>query len=560
MLFPLILASMVWFASGCDLIGGISAPEQGAPDQSTDPTQGDMSASVRDMQGETRLEFEPNDTLEFRAVARGETASVIVSLINRSQGPVTIAELTVQEEGLGDTAEVALALPWALRTLEPGERVLVNVVWRPTDDEIDYGTLRATTTAPLMGLVTLGFTTPRPLTIDPAVRLESDQASIELSATPHLEAATMPLVVRVAEDSAPFVFSGAYILYDEPFSQEVQEDVKLFGLPGAGLRFEAGETFSFSLEFGPKDYIAKRGTVVIQGESSTLRVPFALMPTRPPLHQSFEHGLRFACALGESGQVMCWGSDYLGPNDDPSLFEKPVANAPTQGAYVSIATGVHHACTLDAQGSPACWGRNRWGETVVPQGAVLKQIVAGYAHTCGLREDDTAVCWGTEQDGRSTPPVGTFIKLFADFEDTCGLRDDSSLECWGSNSKGNDMPPALRWLGMGVGLKALCGIDSQLGLHCWGPRVLKEDPPREGQFLEVAVSEVFACALAKGGEIRCWGAVPEKIRAGIPTGLNPTRLSVGFKTACVVFQERLVCWGDDTEGLLLPPSTPLLRP
>ena len=251
--------------------------------------------------------FEPDSRLEFEPVAKGETSSTILSLLNQSAFPVTIEDLTLQEEGLGDTSEVRLALPWSPRTLKPAEQVLVNVIWQPTDDEIDYGTLTALTSLPIPGRVTVGFSTPDIVVIDSTVVIQSQTSSIELTGSPHRESGTQTVVVSLEEGSAPFVFSGASLTHKPPLSQRLQEQVKLLGLPAKGERFEADDSFSFSLEFSPKDYLIKQGEVMIRGESSVLRIPFKLTPKRPPLHQSFEHGAVFACALDQDQKVTCWG-------------------------------------------------------------------------------------------------------------------------------------------------------------------------------------------------------------------------------------------------------------
>jgi hypothetical protein len=76
----------------------------------------------------------------------------------------------------------------------------------------------------------------------------------------------------------------------------------------------------------------------------------------------------------------------------------------TLGTVVQIASGVGFVCALDDSGQVACWGSNEYGQTDVP--ATLANVVhigAGALQTCAVDDAWQVTCWGIDPDGIATP-------------------------------------------------------------------------------------------------------------------------------------------------------------
>src|SRR5262249_27752128 len=67
------------------------------------------------------------------------------------------------------------------------------------------------------------------------------------------------------------------------------------------------------------------------------------------------------CALRQSGEVYCWGSNGAGLlGDGPDAAAEPLALQPVPVAALSnvvqIAVGAQEACAVRGDGSVVCWG------------------------------------------------------------------------------------------------------------------------------------------------------------------------------------------------------------
>ena len=77
-------------------------------------------------------------------------------------------------------------------------------------------------------------------------------------------------------------------------------------------------------------------------------------------------GLYHVCALHESGEVSCWGSGYLGQLGTDEGITDGYSAAPVRVSGVSDATavsaGFYHTCALHQTGEVTCWGSNINGQ------------------------------------------------------------------------------------------------------------------------------------------------------------------------------------------------------
>lgn len=78
-------------------------------------------------------------------------------------------------------------------------------------------------------------------------------------------------------------------------------------------------------------------------------------------------GAQHACALIESGKVLCWGDNKSGVlgngSEDPSMVPTEVLGL---ADAVEITAGSHHNCARVASGAVHCWGDNTYGQLGVP--------------------------------------------------------------------------------------------------------------------------------------------------------------------------------------------------
>lgn len=142
----------------------------------------------------------------------------------------------------------------------------------------------------------------------------------------------------------------------------------------------------------------------------------------------------FACALRESGAVVCWGENESGQTDAPS------------GRFLMVSAGLlDHACALRESGEAVCWGAavpesDRGQADALP--GVYRTVEAGGAHTCALRETGEIACWGSNKFGQTDEPSGTYRALSAGAGHTCALRESGAVVCWGNNEFGQTDVPA----------------------------------------------------------------------------------------------------------------------
>ncbi len=124
-----------------------------------------------------------------------------------------------------------------------------------------------------------------------------------------------------------------------------------------------------------------------------------------------------------------WNSDKIGDNETPSSV--PLVNI--GGTVIQIETGGDHTCALLSSGNVRCWGYQylgalgygngggaaspAWGWYTIPNagdvnvGGTVTQISTGAQHTCVLLSDGNFRCWGFGKNGRLGYGVMSFTGL-----------------------------------------------------------------------------------------------------------------------------------------------------
>ncbi|MCB1398281.1 MAG: hypothetical protein H6898_06420 [Rhodobacter sp.] len=269
-------------------------------------------------------------------------------------------------------------------------------------------------------------------------------------------------------------------------------------------------------------------------------------------------GTGHSCALGDTGQVWCWGSNEFGQIGDGTNERRtrPVL-VPDLPDVASIGAGREHTCALTNDGRVFCWGSNEFGQlgnssvldssrpVEVSLSRVVRQLSVGGSHNCVTDTLNRAFCWGRnhlyqlgvgDTFSRARPtPVSGLRRAFAIFagreEHTCALTLNQALRCWGGNRYGE----------VGTGTTQIVRTPQAIS----GVR----NP------LSIAPGLYHSCAVTNLGRVRCWGHNGSG-QLGIggtgvrytPTNvagpLRAVSVSSGGYHSCAITPERTVwCWG-----------------
>jgi len=143
---------------------------------------------------------------------------------------------------------------------------------------------------------------------------------------------------------------------------------------------------------------------------------------------AISNGSDSACAVLDSGEVRCWGSNEFGTLGDDVIASSdvPVTIAGVSSDATSVAVAYDHVCVGTASGGVQCWGRGDMGQlgdgngtgstvpvqTSAPSGGVVSLSALGF-HTCAVATSGAIWCWGVNDTGQigsggtspQSPPV-----------------------------------------------------------------------------------------------------------------------------------------------------------
>jgi len=333
-------------------------------------------------------------------------------------------------------------------------------------------------------------------------------------------------------------------------------------------------------------------------------------------------GPSHTCVIRGSGSVWCWGrneSGQLGAGDFENS-SSPVRVSVVDDARQLAASGSFFGgtpgstCVARASGEVWCWGNNFMGKlgdgTTEPRNVPVRaeMITAAVSVGSGVRSSCVSVsaspfllCWGapvaaTEPREAPFSVIGlpTTSSRYPGFEmsstHACILDDAGGVWCWGSNAVGqlgdgttDERPVAAQVSGLppvveiSVGTGATCAREAMGQVWCWGAANLIgiDETSMDPVSAPVALTEMtdavrlFAgavslttCAERPGGEVWCWGDDPsETVRTGsvsywpVPTRLTgvaaPEDMAMGLSLLCVLDADGGVrCLGDNEFGQL----------
>ena len=283
------------------------------------------------------------------------------------------------------------------------------------------------------------------------------------------------------------------------------------------------------------------------------------------------------CALRDDGGVSCWGSteQYEPVHGESATRTVPTPEpVPQLDSATAIAVGQNHACALLDSGPVVCWGSSFLGSlgdgstggfaTTPVEVAGLDDadvIAAGGWSSCAVLKGGSVVCWGVG--------VGT------------GVGGEPLVD----SSVPMEVPGLEDVVGLGVGSRFYCALDVAGSVICSGPNdpnvvtgleVTSETLHAISDLTaaSIAIGGSHVCAIRTDGDIACWGAnwydqlgngglsyvvaTPHEI-AGIG---NLTQISMGGTHTCGVSEKSSVLcrgvwiWGLDQDNALPPTEVP----
>lgn len=126
-------------------------------------------------------------------------------------------------------------------------------------------------------------------------------------------------------------------------------------------------------------------------------------------------GRAHTCALTPEGEVWCWGQNELGAlGDDTSIDRaRPVKPLGLPGPVASLSAGAGGTCAVLESGDAYCWGSNANGQLgdgsrihrarpvqVSALAGSARSVAYGEEFSCGATRNLRALCWGKNDQGQ----------------------------------------------------------------------------------------------------------------------------------------------------------------
>ena len=310
------------------------------------------------------------------------------------------------------------------------------------------------------------------------------------------------------------------------------------------------------------------------------------------------------CAILNTGEVSCWGWNYLGAIGDGTTIDRATPRLTSSlgngKSAVAISSGGFHTCAILDTGEVSCWGMGQYGrlgnggtsDQYTPtltssfgNGRVAIAISSGSLLTCAVLDDLSARCWG---QGHGTTPstvsgLGTntdVVAISAGRKHACALLATGNVSCWGEGNLGQlgngnyaYSSSAVPTTGFGPGRYATaisagndhtCALLDNGSISCWGEggygqlgdglRMTNANPTLvnytliDGPAIAIASGSYFTCALLETREVTCWGqGTAGQLGGTFQTNLYQPLISISeFNNNKIVLSERDL----DQDGIL----------
>jgi alpha-tubulin suppressor-like RCC1 family protein len=245
------------------------------------------------------------------------------------------------------------------------------------------------------------------------------------------------------------------------------------GTFGAGARLTAGRRHACVLDGNGRascwgwNVDGETGTGSSGIAASLVATPTAVLGDHRFV--SISAGSNFTCGATSTGGLLCWGNNVDGVVGDQAIGRcgdvdpvpcsaRPVEiKAPEPMRQVS--SGTSHACALGESGNVYCWGGNAHGQlgqvttskalqrVPMPGGEKFAAIASGGVETCGVTTAEVLYCWGADyrrsRQGALTNEdvaprrVATGITMVAAGQlHFCASTRGGGARCWGDTILG----------------------------------------------------------------------------------------------------------------------------
>ena len=304
-------------------------------------------------------------------------------------------------------------------------------------------------------------------------------------------------------------------------------------------------------------------------------------------------GFYHTCAVHATGEISCWGRNEDGQLGNGTEGLENNSAVPVKVSGITDATAVSTTylsltCALHETGEVSCWGSNLAGElgtdesvggghSPIDHSAVPVKIrgitdaaavSAGASHACVLHEAGEISCWGSNSagelgaddhipDDQSAAPlrvsgITDAIAVSASDYHTCALRESGQITCWGWNESGQ--------LGDGEIWES---NDSFVPVKV--SATVTTEPPASDEPVDVSAGVRHSCMVWNSGKVSCWGdnnkgqlgdgEFGRDLYSSVPLEVSgiadAVAVSAGWEHTCAVHATGEVsCWGDDTNGEL----------
>jgi alpha-tubulin suppressor-like RCC1 family protein len=333
---------------------------------------------------------------------------------------------------------------------------------------------------------------------------------------------------------------------------------------------------------------------------------------------SISSGAFHTCTLLNSSRVKCWGWGFKGQIGDGGISDR---NAATDLQYLpsgftSIATGYEHSCAVFDTGQVNCWGTNGEGQlgvgtnnphyapATLPNGSGVRAIASGWYHTCALLRTGGVKCWGRNNEGQlgnnttttSNAPIDVsglssgVIQISGGAYHTCAVLSTGAVECWGKNTSAqlgtgfinsqSNIPVAVRNMtnavAVATGISHSCAVLDTGAAKCWGlntsgqlgtgnvlPYYEPEVVSGINNVVAISAGGNSSCAVLSSGAAKCWGSSdfgqvgdggtsqrnsPTDV-SGLSSGVRA--ITTGLEHSCALLGTGAArCWGNNTSGRL----------
>lgn len=292
----------------------------------------------------------------------------------------------------------------------------------------------------------------------------------------------------------------------------------------------------------------------VESSETAISIPSSVRNITNAIHLKIPKHGSSTCAIIDMGQVKCCG-DTTSNQIGKLRWPKTIDNI---SAANILNLGVSTYCALLESGQTACWGSNNGkfangmlnGSTIAQTSHYPSQVVdfdVGSVHTCALLDTREIWCAGTNSRNQITNKYNdnmiiTFPvkidelekqqQIIVGFAYNCTRGEDELVKCWGT------LPGGLEY-----------GLPQTIQ-NLTGARDIQGD-------------DTFACALLDTGEVACWGRNDHgQLGGGTRTDslgtatrvsgiTNAVSIHVGPKRACALLDDgKIMCWGYNEYGVL----------